>query len=65
MMATQPPLEHGYILPCDVMLPPATVIRKGCHLGALMTGLNARIGRSDDDNRFDNPADNIRLPGSS
>jgi hypothetical protein len=60
MMVTQPPLEHGYILPCDVMLPPATVIRKGCHLGTLMTGLNVRIGRTPGDNSFGNPAESVR-----
>jgi hypothetical protein len=59
-MVASPPLERGYVLPCDVILPPATVIRRGCRLDTLMTGLNARIGRADDDTHFDDPADSIR-----
>lgn len=29
-------------LPCDVMLPPNTIIRKGCALSVLMTALKVR-----------------------
>ena len=31
-----------YTLPCDVMLTPNTVIRKGCRLNTLIAGLIAR-----------------------
>ena len=30
------------VLSCDVMLPPATIIRKGCSIDTLMTALRAR-----------------------
>lgn len=39
-------------IPCDVMLPPATVIHRGCDLGTLMTGLKAREGYSPEDTSF-------------
>jgi hypothetical protein len=55
-MLTQEPIESLYILPCDVMLPPATLIRKGCGLDVLMAGMNGRIGRVAEENRFNDPA---------
>ena len=29
-------------LPCDVLLPPATIIRKGCDISTLMAALEVR-----------------------
>jgi hypothetical protein len=45
------PIDENYILPCDVMLGPATVIRKGCKLSTLLAALNCREGQ--DWNRLD------------
>jgi hypothetical protein len=36
------PWLETYTLPCDVMLPPHTIIRRGCKLSTLITGLIAR-----------------------
>lgn len=36
-------------LPCDVFLPPATVIRRGCDISVLMAALRQREGRSFED----------------
>jgi hypothetical protein len=33
------------VLPCDVSLPPATIIRKGCSISALVTALRVRMER--------------------
>lgn len=33
---------NRYTLPCDVTLPPRTIIRKGCSLQTLIVGLIAR-----------------------
>jgi hypothetical protein len=35
------------ILPCDVRLPPATTIRKGCAVKTLLFAIGQRIGRED------------------
>lgn len=35
-------ISTDYVLPCDVHLPPATIIRKGCTLTTLMAGIKAR-----------------------
>lgn len=48
--------ESWYKLPCDVMVPPATLIRKGCGLDTLMVALKARDGRPPEDCRFNDPA---------
>lgn len=44
-------IDENYILPCDVMLGPATFIRKGCKLSTLLAALRCREGK--DWNRFD------------
>lgn len=49
-------LESLYTLPCDVFLPPRTVIRKGCDLATLMTGINARREWRPEDCRFNDPS---------
>ncbi len=36
-------------LPCDVHLPPRTIIRKGCSIATLMTALAQRETWSDED----------------
>lgn len=33
-----------FVLPCDIRLPPATIIRKGCTLTTLLTAMQAREG---------------------
>lgn len=33
-----------FVLPCDIRLPPATIIRKGCTLTALLHAMQAREG---------------------
>ena len=38
--------EEESVLPCDVRLPPATTIRKGCKLSTLTTALKAREGQN-------------------
>jgi len=47
-------------LPCDVMLPPATIIHKGCEYSTLFVALHARDGLPADVKaewlRFDDPA---------
>jgi hypothetical protein len=48
-------------LPCDVMLPPATIIRKGCDFSVLMTGFMARETAPPESNRFNDPAANLPL----
>lgn len=58
-MLTTP--ERLMTLPCDVMLPPATVIRKGCDYATLLTGLKAREGQPPEDCRFDDPAAKARF----
>jgi hypothetical protein len=40
------------VLPCDVLLPPATRIGKGCQVSTLMTALRVRDGRPEDQLRF-------------
>ncbi len=35
-------VADDYVLPCDVHLPPATIIRKGCTLKTLMTAFGVR-----------------------
>jgi hypothetical protein len=47
-------------LPCDVLLPPATVIRKGCEFSALLAGLQARTTLPPDECRFNDPAAVVR-----
>lgn len=49
------PLETIVTLPCDVMLPPATVIHKGCEYSALFEAFKARAERPAEQNRFANP----------
>lgn len=44
-------IDMHYILPCDVMLGPATVIRRGCKLSTLLHAIQLREGQ--DWNRFD------------
>lgn len=34
------------LLPCDVMVPPRTIIRKGCKLSTLLEAISHREGRS-------------------
>ena len=48
-------IEALYHIPCDVMLPPATVFRKGCSLSTLMVAFKVRMGRSPEENRFHDP----------
>lgn len=65
MLHTEP-LEGLYKLPCDVMLPPATLVRKGCGLDALMEAFKARASLPPEECRFDDPADKrafIQTPG--
>lgn len=44
LAALQPQAENAapYLLPCDVQLPPATTIKKGCRLSVLMIALKIR-----------------------
>jgi hypothetical protein len=51
--------EYVTRLPCDVMLPPATIIRKGCDYATLFVGLKAREGIEPELCRFDDPADKL------
>ena len=44
-------------LPCDVMLPPSTIIRKGCRVETLLIAIKAREGLPDNMAR-------ILIPGS-
>ncbi len=46
------PLNAIVTLPCDVMVPPATVIHKGCDLSVLFTAFKARAERTPEENRF-------------
>ena len=48
--------ERMMTLPCDVKLPPATVIRKGCDYSTLLAALKVRDGQPPEDCRFDDPA---------
>lgn len=47
-------------LPCDVFLPPATIIRKGCDLHTLMVALDERTKWAAEDCRFNDAASSIR-----
>lgn len=60
-MLTTPSHPLGETLPCDVMLPPATVIRKGCDPALLTTAIHARIGRDHEQLRFDEPRSRMAL----
>jgi len=42
-------------LPCDVMLPPATIIAKGCDFATLFVAFKAREGLPPEQCRFDDP----------
>jgi hypothetical protein len=55
-MLTAEPLEALYKLPCDVLLPPATLMRRGVSLDVLMAAFKARAGRPPEECRFDDPA---------
>lgn len=55
MMFDANQLEKRVVLPCDVLLPPATIIRKGCDLGVLMSAFKNREGLAHSLNRFDDP----------
>lgn len=54
MLRTQP-IEKLFKLPCDVLLPPATIVRKGCELGTLMAAFKARASLAPSQNRFEGP----------
>lgn len=54
-MFTKP--EQLITLPCDVMLPPCTVIRKGCDYAALLAGITARTSFPPEQCRFDDPGE--------
>jgi len=58
-MVSGPVLESYYKLPCDVALPPATIIRKGCGLDVLMTAINERAERPAEECRFGDPSRHI------
>jgi hypothetical protein len=47
-------------IPCDVILPPATILRKGVPYETLFTALRVRAGRSHEDTRFDHPFEAVR-----
>jgi hypothetical protein len=49
------PLEKMITIPCDVLLPPATIIRKGCELSVLMAAFKTRADLAPSLNRFDDP----------
>lgn len=38
-------IDLDYLLPCDVLLGPGTVIRKGCKLATLLEALHLREGK--------------------
>ena len=42
-------------LPCDVMLPPNTIIRKGCEFSVLMIAFKARASMPAETDRFFDP----------
>lgn len=44
-------LRGDAVLPCDVLLPPRTIIRKGCRVQALIAALSVREGIEEDDHR--------------
>ena len=56
MLNAQPLEKMVDTLPCDVMLPPATVIRKGCEFSTLMVAFKARALNPAETNRFDDPS---------
>jgi hypothetical protein len=56
MMLVPNTLEKQIKLPCDVMLPPATVMRKGVTLDVLMTAFRVRAELPPEENRFDDPS---------
>lgn len=41
--------DNGSILPCDVMVAPNTIIRRGCRVSTLMLAISRRDGLPDDD----------------
>lgn len=43
-------------LPCDVMVPPYTIIRKGCKLSTLLEAISHREGQLPDRTIFDDRA---------
>jgi hypothetical protein len=55
LMLDARPLETMMTLVCDVMLPPATIIRKGCDYAALFAAFKARADRPAESNRFNDP----------
>lgn len=55
-MLNATPIEKLIKLSCDVMLPPATLIRKGCDLSVLMTAMNERANQPPEECRFNDPA---------
>jgi hypothetical protein len=54
-MLKHPSMESRAVLPCDVLLPPATIVRKGCELATLMAALKHRSTWAPSENRFDDP----------
>ena len=46
-------LDENMILPCDVALPPGTIISKGCKLSTLLSAINRRTEWCDSE-KFDN-----------
>ncbi|MBO0719048.1 MAG: hypothetical protein J2P55_17195 [Rhizobiales bacterium] len=62
-MLTAP--EQHIAIPCDVILPPATIIRKGCSYDTLLVALRERAGRPPEDCRFNEPNEAVRRAWSS
>jgi hypothetical protein len=65
-----PTPEHPFekmaeTLPCDVLLPPATLIRKGCPYAALLTAFRARGDCPAEALRFNEPSRSSRLSEAS
>jgi hypothetical protein len=54
------PLGTMITLPCDVMLPPSTIIRKGCDYETLFTAFKARAGLPAEACRFDDPGEALK-----
>jgi hypothetical protein len=58
-------VNHDDVLPCDVMLPPNTIIRRGCKLSTLLEAMAHRREQLPDKTTFSDPLgpDNVRDDG--
>lgn len=52
-------IDENYKLPCDVRLPPNTIIRKGCKLKILLMALRTREGENLQFSRNTKPEENL------